>query len=426
MRARALVAAIVFSTLFILLLAATQVSSMPLEGGPVVASVPYWHDFQPTGWVMGEMVTCSVEVFNNDGFIDVAQYEYSTDAGEGWTRVQSGVQIEVLGEKERRLTVVRSFPHSLTGDQNQIKFFILEDSPGAPQLESPAYIVSVDGSAPTSSVTVLEWYGLTWSGQIRGTASDSGSGVSLVEITLQRGSDGPYYNGSDWQEACVWLIATGTTNWSYSFTPEVESNYVVQSRATDVAGNEQTEYGEGEFSYDATPPQSEISTIDHCFNAESWPGAVEGSASDIGSGVSFVEITLRRDSDGLYYNGAVWQAAPVWLAATGTTSWSYAFIPEEAGGYAVVSCATDVAGNEQTVHDQGTFSYDGTAPQSEVWTTDRCFNVESWGGVIEGSASDSESGVAYVQITLRRDSDGLYYDGSSWGAVPRWITVTGT
>ena len=161
MRARALVAMIVVGALFLLLMTATQVSGMPLQGVPAVASVPYWHDFQPTGWVKGTLVPCSVEVYNNDGFFDVAQHEYSTDAGETWTRVPSEVQIEVLGKKERRLTVQQSFSHSLSEDQNQIRFFILEDSPGAPQLESPAYLVKLDGSTPSSTVMVLDWYGST-------------------------------------------------------------------------------------------------------------------------------------------------------------------------------------------------------------------------------------------------------------------------
>ena len=426
MRARALVAMIVVGALFLLLMTSTQVSGMTLQGVVVVDSVPYWHDFQPTGWVKGTLVSCSVEVYNNDGFFDVAQHEYSTDAGDTWTRVPSGVQIEVLGKKERRLTVQQSFSHSLSENQNQIRFFILEDSPGAPQLESPAYLVKVDGLAPTSAVMVLDWYGLTWSSEIRGTASDVGSGVSMVEITLCRASDGLYYNGSDWQSQSTWLTAAGTANWSYLFAPQEETTYAVRSRSTDAAGNQQAEHGEGAFSYDATRPQSEILSVDCCFNAESWPEAVEGSASDVGSGVSLVEITLRRDRDGLYYNGAGWQAGPVWLATMGTTSWSYAFTPGEAGAYTVQSRATDVAGNEQAAYDQGTFSYDGTLPQSEVRTDDQCFNATSWGGEVEGSASDSESGVAYVQITVHRDSDGLYYDGSSWGATPQWISVTGT
>jgi len=66
MRARALVTMIVVGALFLLLMTATQVSGMPLQGVSVVASVPYWHDFQPTGWVKGTLVTCTVEVYNND------------------------------------------------------------------------------------------------------------------------------------------------------------------------------------------------------------------------------------------------------------------------------------------------------------------------------------------------------------------------
>jgi hypothetical protein len=60
---------------------------------------------------------------------------------------------------------------------------------------------------------------------ISGTASDVGSSVSTVEISI---------NGSPWSQAA------GTINWSYAWTGIAPGTYTIQSRATDAAGNVET------------------------------------------------------------------------------------------------------------------------------------------------------------------------------------------
>ncbi len=380
MRARVLVAAILFSLLFILLLTATQASSVPHESVFVAASSEEWYDFQPSGWVTSTLVTCTVKVYNENGFIDDGRYKYSTDGGVNWSGEQLGVQIDSIGENRRLLTVANLvFPHSPTEDQNQIMFAIL-DQLGVP-LWSSAYAVKVDTIAPSSTVETSGCYGLTWPGGITGTASDSGSDVSVVEIRLRRNSDGLYYNGSSWQIDSHWLTAAGTTSWSYSFVLD-EDTYIVQSRARDVAGNGQPVYGQSTFSHDITPPQSEVWT-DGCFNGEAWGGKITGSASDSGSGVAYVQITLHRDSDGLYYDGSTWGPTPQWLTVSGTTAWSYAFMPPVDAIYTVHSRAVDNCGNVQSEYGEAAFTYDDTAPSSPTdpsvtpsyWTSVNSFDL---------------------------------------------------
>lgn len=416
MRARALVSLATFGVLFVLLCAATQVKGMTIESALIGASLQSWDNFQPSGWVTSTLVTCTIEVYYEEGFIDEAEYQYRT--GNDWTGwITDDLQIVVLDTTSRRLIVSNlAFPHSATEDQNQIQFRI--KSSLDEWLESNAYSVRVDSIAPDSTVVVASCYSSTM--EIRGTASDSGSGVYVVEIALQRASDSWYYNGASWMPTMSWIAASGTTNWSLPFTPTVETVYTVTSKAIDSAGNVQSALGSGVFRYDATPPQSVVTTTG-CFST--WPGAIQGSASDAFSGVASVQVRVQRASDRFYYNGTSWDPSESWVAASGTTVWSLPFMPSVETVYTVTSKAVDNCGNWQNVFITSTFSYDITPPQTVVTTTG-CFN--SWPGAIQGSASDLVSGVAYVQVRLQRALDGLYYDGSSWTPIATWITATET
>ncbi|MFO0916592.1 MAG: DUF4082 domain-containing protein [Pirellulales bacterium] len=74
--------------------------------------------------------------------------------------------------------------------------------------------------APPSSNLVLVGQPVT----INGTASDTGGGtVSKVEISIDGGS--------------TWALATGTTSWTYTWTPLTAGAVQVKSRATDSFGN---------------------------------------------------------------------------------------------------------------------------------------------------------------------------------------------
>ncbi len=424
MRGRALVRTILFGLLFILLVAAARASSMPLASVFVTASTPVWSGFQPSDWVTGTQVTCSVQADNQDGLIAMGTYRFSTDGGASWSgELNQGLTVVLDGSGTlATLTVADlALPESMTPEQNQIQFSI-RDNLGF-QWWSEAYSVRLDNTAPGSTVGSTGCYSSNWPGAITGTASDSGSGVSLVEIRLRRTSDGRYYSGYTWELTPVWLTAPGTDNWSYSITPRDDA-YVVESRATDGVGHQQTPHGQGSFSYDATAPQSTVETTG-CFRQDTWTDVIVGSANDAQSGVASVQISLQRASDSLYYNGSSWTATVTWLSVSGTTTWSRPFTPTVETAYTVRSRATDNCSNVQSALGEAVFAYDNAPPQSAV-ATSGCFKATDWPGVISGSASDAASGIEYVQITLHRASDGQYYDGSSWGMTAIWLSVSGT
>jgi Big-like domain-containing protein len=61
---------------------------------------------------------------------------------------------------------------------------------------------------------------------ITGTASDAGGGtVARVEVSVDGGA--------------TWSAATGTTAWSFNWTPTIPGPVTIRSRAVDDSGNQQ-------------------------------------------------------------------------------------------------------------------------------------------------------------------------------------------
>ena len=193
-----------------------------------------------------------------------------------------------------------------------------------------------------------------------GTASDTGSGLQKVELSIRRGT-GNYWNGTSFASAGeVWVGATGTTSWSYSFAGSKfpsQGSYTVRVRATDNAANTVTPTSMT-FIYDATNPTSSITfpASNASYNTASWdagcasPG-ICGTAADAGSGVQQVAVSIRRGT-GSYWNGTSFSSTPeVFLTATGTTAWSFAFPASSfpvIANYTIRVRARDSAGNVQS------------------------------------------------------------------------------
>ncbi|MBI2931619.1 MAG: Ig-like domain repeat protein, partial [Planctomycetes bacterium] len=299
------------------------------------------------------------------------------------------------------------------------------DSAGNPETAFGGSSFTYDTTEPNSTVTTsgMQSSG-TYGGAIAGTASDGASGIASVQLSVQRSSDGLYWDGGAWGAAQAWLAAAGTTNWTYGFAPANGATYTVQSRATDGAGNQETTPGSSTFSYNISGPDSAILTSG-LYGVAGWTGTISGSATTTGgASVATVEITIQRVSDGLYWTGAAWGAI-TWLAAGGTTSWSYAFTPADGESYQVQSAATDSFANTETSFGSGSFSYDGATPTSTI-TTSGTYTAGTWSMMIQGTAADTFSGIGGVDVRVQRTSDGLYWNGLAWTAAPAWLFATGT
>ena len=277
-----------------------------------------------------------------------------------------------------------------------------------------------------------------------GTASDLGSGLQKVELSIQRGS-GTYWNGSAFASATeVFVPATGTATWNYPFARTsfpAEGEYTIRVRSTDIAGNVETP-ATRTFAYDATVPSSSATfpAASSSYNAAAWnagcatPG-VCGTASDLVSGLQKVELSIRRGS-GSYWNGSAFaSASEVFLAATGTAAWSYTLpatsFPAD-GQYTIRVRATDKAGNIQTPVAR-VFTYDGNGPTVTATFPAAAgnYNLVSWAaGCVPagfcGTASDPNSGVQRVELSIQKGT-GTYWDGSTFSSASEvFVPATGT
>ncbi len=176
-----------------------------------------------------------------------------------------------------------------------------------------------------------------------GSAADNSTGLGLaansVRLTLQRQSDGFYWDGATWVVGQVFLGTThaGTTqgalaSWTSSFTmpPWLDDTYTVTAQAVDRAGNVASS---ASITFTINTPAVGLITISQPVTATTYtsatiPASFTGTLRDASSGSGFqpnsAEFYLQRESDGQYWNGNGWQAAVFYLPTThsGTTDGS--------------------------------------------------------------------------------------------------------
>ena len=104
-------------------------------------------------------------------------------------------------------------------------------------------------------------------------------------------------------------------------------------------------------------------------NAADWGTQITGTASANGTAsVQEVEVSIEDTTTGLFWDGTAFESTTEdFLPASGTTSWSFDFAPDNLSNghsYTIHSRATDNQGNVQTAPASATFTYDTTAPNA--------------------------------------------------------------
>jgi putative cell wall-binding protein len=271
---------------------------------------------------------------------------------------------------------------------------------------------------------------------IVGTATDP-AGVFAVSLRITRHGDfDQFWNGSAWQDDEIWVDASGTTLWSYvwNFDPASQDNtptYDVDAISTDLLGNGSAADPVLSVTIDNVNPTVAITSpaIDDVLTGTTKQ--ITGTAADTGSGVSTVSVSIQRDSDSKYWDGATWVSGLTWLKATGTDSWTYdwTFDPASQDGspkYTIGAKAEDVPGNVGTATDVTGVTVDNVGPVTAISTPLSGAMLTGSSKEITGTATDAGSGVASVELTIQRDSDSKYWDGSGWVTAQTWVAANGT
>ena len=169
--------------------------------------------FAPTGMGAGASGATITVSWSAVGFTVNGYNVYrSTTSGGPYTKINGSV---VAGT---------SYPDSGLADGTYYYVVRLVNVRGTESATNSSQVSAVaDGTAPNSTISTPtnNGYVTTSPFSITGTASDTGSGVALVEVSTNGGSS--------------WNTATGTTSWSYSWSIPAEGSYTIQSRARDNA-----------------------------------------------------------------------------------------------------------------------------------------------------------------------------------------------
>jgi hypothetical protein len=177
-------------------------------------------------------------------------------------------------------------------------FFVLKDTAG------PAVSFLAPGGPFISSLPAIS-----------GTAIDPG-GVAGVEVRTSPSQ--------------AWLPASGTSTWTLD--PGLawvdQATYTLVARAFDSLGNYSAVYATASFACDRAAPSATLILGSSISALPSMSGTAEDPGS-VKSGVAFVELSLRRESDGRYwdFNAEAWTQAQASTRAQGTTSWTLAASP---------------------------------------------------------------------------------------------------
>ncbi|MFD1642394.1 hypothetical protein [Halohasta litorea] len=285
----------------------------------------------------------------------------------------------------------------------------------------------MDGVAPTVSNVTLANDG---SGTLD-ISFDADETLATLTVTVDGPTTDSIYTFDESafteQDGTYSLAATGAYN-------DGGGTYeAVVTDAVDAAGNNGGTTGDGSglndsYLFDTIDPT--VSITDPVDGAVVRPQAVINGTVTDNAAVRAVNLTIRRDSDGDYWNGSGWVDSETTVPAaaddgafdTDSEAWNR-IVAGMTGGdsYTVTATATDSANNTAEADPIG-YTIDTDSPSVSITDPANGSAVESQ-GTITGTASDDVE-LGSVTLTIRRDSDGDYWDGSVWH--PNESTVSAT
>jgi hypothetical protein len=216
-------------------------------------------------------------------------------------------------------------------------FYDMGVQPATPQAGIVLSAASGDQVPPTSVINSPSNGASLQANQavtISGTASDA-SGISRVDVSVNGGVS--------------WQTASGTTNWSYSWTPTTSGSFVVRSRAVDNAGNTESA---------GTPPAANAITVTVSGGSSSNPcpctvfngiqptgSTTENDGTPINLGMKFIPGQSGYVTGLRFYKSASNTGTHTGRLynASGTLLASAVFSGETASGWQQVNLSTPVA-----------------------------------------------------------------------------------
>src|SRR5829696_5057627 len=224
---------------------------------------------------------------------------------------------------------------------------------------------------------------------------NTNSASRTLGVSIKQNSGGQYWGGAAFDAGTTEVFnsvcgsgtcTTGNSSvpWAYVVSAPAEGSYVVHAKATDDGGTSTT--SDLTFTIDNTNPitaSGEAPANSAIYSASTVPTSFSGKVADNAGGAGLLAtsttVTLRRNADGLYWNGTSFSSASptnlavtsqaattgnteaAWSKNSGLPTWS----GQNSGAYTVQAKATDKAGNSFT-GTAITFTLDNTAPTAAI------------------------------------------------------------
>ena len=221
---------------------------------------------------------------------------------------------------------------------------------------------STQNVAPISTISYPQsgafYNAADWTPSIAGTSSDPGGSITQVQVSVERLSDGSYWDGAAFdQPSEYYLTAAGTTAWSLAFAAAnfpADGSYTVHARGTDASGT--TEAGPTvTFTYDTTPPAvPSVPVLD--------PATDSGLVGDNLTNFTRPRFdgTAEPGSTVTIYSGGVAVGSGVATGGVYQITITTPLAPD--GVFNITALATDAAGNASSVSGALSLTIDTTPP----------------------------------------------------------------
>ena len=281
---------------------------------------------------------------------------------------------------------------------------------------------TIDATLPTSAITFpLNKSFVNSLANISGNASDIGSGVKNVFITIKTIA-GNYWNGvSAWTPTQTWLstVLSPSNTWVCNNNAPTGltngSTIAIMSRATDSASNVQTVYGTDTVVVDSISPAPGSPTI-----------AIVNKQKYTKTGLLSLTLSAQNaDSMQFRLNAGAWGPWEQYAASKPT----FAIAIGGQGAKYISVEYKDKMGN-MTAPVSDSIFYDSIAPKCAI-NTIGVINPALWSHVISGISFDTMPGSAVrtVSVHIKNQASGLCWNGATWvvdSLSAIWDTATGT
>lgn len=323
----------------------------------------------------------------------------------GATQMRFGVAGQQIGPWE---TFAEVYAWPLSGPDGQVRL-VAEYRDDAGNVFAASDTIERDTSGPIGSFAI-------------GTTDPEYTDSIAVTLAFSVSGADQYRLRNDGQSFVdVWhpFPPDGLINWTLRNT---DGGRIVGAEVRDFAGN--TLSLVDVIILDSTAPTCTLSVIG-AYQQQTWPGAIVATASDDTSGIMDATLTVTRLTDGFTFNGAGFVNAQVSHDITTLAGGSLALDSTVLldGQYQITCLATDHAGNQTSL--ARTIFMDSQPPTCAL-TIPPQVGPLTWLDVVSGTAEDSTSEVALVEVSIQRSSDNRYFNRLGWQQPPFYIAAEGT